>query len=73
MGFFLLFFLSLFFNKNVQILFNQKIQIIYFFFNSNPLDLNSNSAQKYTNNLPNTVNLPRFDKYFFKVHQTVSY
>lgn len=49
----------------IRILFNQKTQIrpIFSPLNSNPLDLNSNSAQKYKKDLPNAVNL-HLDNYF---------
>lgn len=42
----------------IRILFNQKTQIrpIFSPLNSNPLDLNSNSAQKYKKDLQNAVN-----------------
>lgn len=44
----------------------KKTQIIHIFrLNSNPLDLDSNSAQKYKKDLPNTVNL--------QVHQIISH
>lgn len=50
----------------------KKTQINHIFrLNSNPLDLDSNSAQKYKKDLPNTVNL-HSDKYFWSSSNNIA-